>query len=55
MNLKDKMKKIGTKNLNENEMLTEQSTNSLLTEIRELLKELVRLNLKQLHNKKIND
>ena len=30
--------------INENEMLTEQSTNSLLTEIRELLKELVQLN-----------
>jgi len=47
MNLKDKMKTIGTKNLNENQILTEQSTNSLLTEIRELLKELVRLNKNQ--------
>jgi len=47
MNLKDKMKKIGTKNLNENEILTEQSTNSLLTEIRNLLAELVRLNKNQ--------
>ena len=42
--LQENMKKFGTKNLNEDEMLTEQSTNSLLTEIRELLKELVRLN-----------
>ena len=44
MNLTDKMKKIGTKNLNETEMLSEQSTNSLLTDIRTLLQELVRLN-----------
>jgi len=40
---KDNMKRLGTKNLQESEMLNEQSTNSLLTEIRELLKELVRL------------
>lgn len=40
---KDNMKRLGTKNLRESETLNEQSTNSLLTEIRELLKELVRL------------
>lgn len=40
---KDNMKRLGTKNLQESETLNEQSTNSLLTEIRELLKELVRL------------
>ena len=40
---KDNMKRLGTKNLLESETLNEQSTNSLLTEIRELLKELVRL------------
>jgi|TARA_R110000851_G_scaffold279473_1_gene432734 hypothetical protein len=33
MNLKDKMKKIGTKNLNETEILSEQSVLSTLREL----------------------